>query len=188
MPVLRGGGNTNVRRANLSNFNATTNFDLNEARNTLGWFDEEKNILCCLVKKFGCGNYDKYDMQFHLPYRTKQQVTTQIQSILNLQDISIFHNLKFDLFEAREYLRIELGINKFHKNLPGGMNMFSEKDAFLKQFKNVLCKSSYEDLSIPYFRRINDLRHIKLLLSEVDLESTQGFIRKHSLNVSILKK
>eukprot|EP00924_Labyrinthula_sp_SR-Ha-C_P001378 snap_masked-scaffold_44-processed-gene-1.62-mRNA-1 protein AED:0.40 eAED:0.40 QI:0/-1/0/1/-1/1/1/0/703 len=94
-------GNTNIRRANLSNFKATTNFNLNETRNTLGWFDEEKNILCCLVKKFGCGNYDKYNMNFHLPYRTKQQVTTQIQSILNLQAISIFHNLKFDLFEAR---------------------------------------------------------------------------------------
>eukprot|EP00924_Labyrinthula_sp_SR-Ha-C_P010291 snap_masked-scaffold_23-processed-gene-2.9-mRNA-1 protein AED:0.45 eAED:0.45 QI:0/-1/0/1/-1/1/1/0/1117 len=181
-------GNTNVRRANLSNFNATTNFDLNEARNTLGWFDEEKNILCCLVKKFGCGNYDKYNMQFHLPYRTKQQVTTQIQSILNLQAISIFHNLRFDLFEAREYLRTELGINKFHKNLPGRTNMFSEKDAFLKQFKNVLCKSSYEDLPIPYFRRINDLRHIKLLLSEVHLESVQGFIKKHSLKIPILKR
>eukprot|EP00924_Labyrinthula_sp_SR-Ha-C_P000049 maker-scaffold_60-snap-gene-0.53-mRNA-1 protein AED:0.62 eAED:0.63 QI:0/0/0/1/0/0/2/0/860 len=181
-------GNTNIRRANLLNFKATTNFNLNETRNTLGWFDEEKNILCCLIKKFGCGNYDKYNMNSHLPYLTKQQVTTQIQSILNLQAISIFHNLKFDLFEAREYLRTELGINKFHKNLPGKANMFSEKDAFLKQFKKILCKKNYEDLPIPYFRRINDLRHIQLLLSEVDLESTQGFIKKYSLNISILKK
>eukprot|EP00924_Labyrinthula_sp_SR-Ha-C_P001430 snap_masked-scaffold_44-processed-gene-1.61-mRNA-1 protein AED:1.00 eAED:1.00 QI:0/-1/0/0/-1/1/1/0/259 len=66
--------------------------------------------------------------------------------------------------------------------------MFSEKDAFLKQFKNILCKKNYEDLFIPYFRRINDLRHIKLLLSEVDLEGAQGFIKKYSLNISILKK
>eukprot|EP00924_Labyrinthula_sp_SR-Ha-C_P007868 snap_masked-scaffold_28-processed-gene-4.20-mRNA-1 protein AED:1.00 eAED:1.00 QI:0/-1/0/0/-1/1/1/0/90 len=90
-------------------------------------------------------------MEFHLPYRTKQQVNTQIQSILNLQAISMFYNLKFDLIEAREYLCTELGINKFHKNLPGRSNMFSEKYVFLNQFKKILYKGNYEDLSIPYF-------------------------------------
>eukprot|EP00924_Labyrinthula_sp_SR-Ha-C_P015282 snap_masked-scaffold_9-processed-gene-13.52-mRNA-1 protein AED:1.00 eAED:1.00 QI:0/0/0/0/1/1/2/0/331 len=100
----------------------------------------------------------------------------------------MFHNLKFDLFEAQEYLRTELGINKFHKNLPLKTNMFSERDTFFKQLKNVLSKNNYENLDIPYFRRINDLRHIKFLLSGVDLVSTRGFIRKHSLNVSTLKK
>eukprot|EP00924_Labyrinthula_sp_SR-Ha-C_P002067 snap_masked-scaffold_99-processed-gene-0.25-mRNA-1 protein AED:1.00 eAED:1.00 QI:0/-1/0/0/-1/1/1/0/756 len=176
-----------LRRARAVNYKSTTNFALDERSNTLGWYEEEKEVLVCLVKRFGCGNYEKFQSRPYLPFRSKQQITTQIQSILNLQSISMFHGLHFDLYDAREYLKEEMGITKFHKNLPGKANMFSERDAFIRVFKSRLCSEDLSNTPIPYFRRLNDLRHIKLMISESDDEKCKAFMMNSKVTLDLLK-
>eukprot|EP00924_Labyrinthula_sp_SR-Ha-C_P001921 snap_masked-scaffold_30-processed-gene-2.23-mRNA-1 protein AED:1.00 eAED:1.00 QI:0/-1/0/0/-1/1/1/0/105 len=99
----------------------------------------------------------------------------------------MFHGLHFDLYDAREYLKEDMGITKFHKNLPGKTNMFSERDAFLRVFKSRLCSEDLSNTHVPYFRRLNDLRHIKLMVSEANDEECRPFMAKSKVTPDWLK-
>eukprot|EP00924_Labyrinthula_sp_SR-Ha-C_P001903 maker-scaffold_30-snap-gene-2.64-mRNA-1 protein AED:0.49 eAED:0.55 QI:0/0/0/1/0/0/2/0/174 len=69
-------GEALLRQTTAVNYKSTTNFALDENSNTLGWYEEEKGVLVCLVKRFGCGNYKKFQSQTYLPFRSKQQIST----------------------------------------------------------------------------------------------------------------
>eukprot|EP00924_Labyrinthula_sp_SR-Ha-C_P003711 snap_masked-scaffold_3-processed-gene-2.9-mRNA-1 protein AED:1.00 eAED:1.00 QI:0/0/0/0/1/1/2/0/356 len=103
--------------------------------NMLGWYLEEKIFLEALVLKYGCGCYVDYLRTNTLPFRSKQQIATQLQRLLNLQTIGIFHELKFKISEARGFLSKHFGITGMYKNLPRSLNTLLEKEHILQLFK-----------------------------------------------------
>eukprot|EP00924_Labyrinthula_sp_SR-Ha-C_P002337 augustus_masked-scaffold_16-processed-gene-1.7-mRNA-1 protein AED:0.39 eAED:0.39 QI:0/0/0/1/1/1/2/0/539 len=145
----------------------TTNKDYLEQSRTLGWFQIEKEIFSLLVARYGCGKYEDYINSGALPFRSKQQLSSQLQSLLKIQSIGISHGLKFIIADANKFLADELGITTFHKNLPEKLNMLKEKEQIIRRFKEV-CKEPEEPVAIPYFRRVSDPLHLNLMLSEYD--------------------
>eukprot|EP00924_Labyrinthula_sp_SR-Ha-C_P008137 maker-scaffold_11-snap-gene-4.45-mRNA-1 protein AED:0.49 eAED:0.61 QI:0/0/0/0.75/0/0/4/0/280 len=124
------------KRKNIVRYLKKTNFAIPSSGNTVGWYEEEKDILAKLILKYGCGKYDDYLSLPYLPFRSKQQMSTQIQRMLNIQSIGIFHGLRFEVKVAQRFLEDVLGITSFHKNLPGKFNMLQEKNKILEQFKS----------------------------------------------------
>eukprot|EP00924_Labyrinthula_sp_SR-Ha-C_P010578 snap_masked-scaffold_102-processed-gene-0.22-mRNA-1 protein AED:1.00 eAED:1.00 QI:0/-1/0/0/-1/1/1/0/81 len=69
-----------------------------------GWLLEEKKVLKSPIQILGCGMYTSNIELETLPYRSKQQIYTQIQKQLNIQSISFLHGLKFDVDKVSTYL------------------------------------------------------------------------------------
>eukprot|EP00924_Labyrinthula_sp_SR-Ha-C_P001017 snap_masked-scaffold_7-processed-gene-10.34-mRNA-1 protein AED:1.00 eAED:1.00 QI:0/0/0/0/1/1/2/0/79 len=63
-------------------------------------------------------------------------MSTQIQQMLNIQSIGIFHGLRFEVKVAQRFLEEVLGSTSFHKNLPKKFHMLQEKNKILEQFKS----------------------------------------------------
>eukprot|EP00924_Labyrinthula_sp_SR-Ha-C_P003856 snap_masked-scaffold_3-processed-gene-6.26-mRNA-1 protein AED:1.00 eAED:1.00 QI:0/-1/0/0/-1/1/1/0/230 len=151
--------------------------------NTLGWFHQEKKILNALVVKFGEGNYSEYKVAPYLPFRSRWQLSTQIQKCMNLYSIGIFHGLRFDLELGKKFLKDHLGIFTFYKNLPGRFNTYSEKDQMAKLFKaEVVTKLEASEIDIPYLRRLKDPRHIGLLEEEFAMPACKKFLLEHGID------
>eukprot|EP00924_Labyrinthula_sp_SR-Ha-C_P015791 snap_masked-scaffold_4-processed-gene-9.17-mRNA-1 protein AED:1.00 eAED:1.00 QI:0/0/0/0/1/1/2/0/287 len=54
-----------------------------------------------------------------------------------------------------------------HKNLPGRFNTCTEREKILTLFsQEAEIKSNSEDIVIPYFRRLRDLKHLRLMKEE----------------------
>eukprot|EP00924_Labyrinthula_sp_SR-Ha-C_P007801 snap_masked-scaffold_28-processed-gene-3.22-mRNA-1 protein AED:1.00 eAED:1.00 QI:0/-1/0/0/-1/1/1/0/92 len=85
------------RRRNIIRFLKKTNFSLPDVGNTIGWYEEEKDILAKLILKYGCGKCEDYLSFPYLPFCSKQQMSTQIQRMLNIQSVGIFHDLPFEV-------------------------------------------------------------------------------------------
>eukprot|EP00924_Labyrinthula_sp_SR-Ha-C_P003686 snap_masked-scaffold_3-processed-gene-2.39-mRNA-1 protein AED:0.48 eAED:0.48 QI:0/-1/0/1/-1/1/1/0/1861 len=172
-----------LNRMFTTRFHKIKNYELLPSGNTIGWFPQEKEVLNSLVMKFGSGNYAEYKQFPYLPYRSKQQMSTQIQKSINLQSFGIFHGLRFDLDQAREFLREHFGIQKFHRNLPGRFNTYSEKDQMIKLFKaEVVLETPPDEIQVPYFRRLEDPRHIKLMEAEFESEDCKRFLSAHGIH------
>eukprot|EP00924_Labyrinthula_sp_SR-Ha-C_P011179 snap_masked-scaffold_81-processed-gene-0.30-mRNA-1 protein AED:1.00 eAED:1.00 QI:0/-1/0/0/-1/1/1/0/540 len=150
--------------------------------NTVGWFPEEKFILECLVIKFGCGCYTGYLSSNALPYRSKQQMSTQLQRMLDLQAIGLFHGLKFRMEDAREFLSTHFGIKSFHKSLPGSFNTALEKEHILQLFIREVEQDPDPDVVIPYFRRLDDFKHLQLLIKDSGDEQAKDFMLKNNID------
>eukprot|EP00924_Labyrinthula_sp_SR-Ha-C_P009982 snap_masked-scaffold_21-processed-gene-5.42-mRNA-1 protein AED:0.45 eAED:0.45 QI:0/-1/0/1/-1/1/1/0/1856 len=148
------------------------------AERTKGWFNEEKEVLRALILKHGCGNYEAYLQQPYLPNRSKQQLSSQIQRLLGLQSIGIFHGKHFQVDKARLFLESNFGIKGFHKNLPGRLNLLKEKEELLKQFdvEVLATEEEIESAEVPYFRRLDNPEHIRLMLQEFDEQRCQTFL------------
>eukprot|EP00924_Labyrinthula_sp_SR-Ha-C_P000924 augustus_masked-scaffold_7-processed-gene-8.4-mRNA-1 protein AED:0.45 eAED:0.45 QI:0/-1/0/1/-1/1/1/0/886 len=143
------------------------------------WYDPDKEILAVLIYRFGCGNYEAFKSSNYLPYRTKQQLSTQTQRLIGIQYIGIFHGLHFKPEKAKEFLAENFGIKEFHRNIPGKMNLIKEKEQILKQFKAEICASPEEAAKAPvsYFRRLTQLDHVNLLIAEFNEPECKKFLR-----------
>eukprot|EP00924_Labyrinthula_sp_SR-Ha-C_P000132 snap_masked-scaffold_39-processed-gene-1.46-mRNA-1 protein AED:1.00 eAED:1.00 QI:0/0/0/0/1/1/2/0/142 len=105
-----------VRKLNIQK---DENLDFVPRRNTLGWLPEEKNIFRLLIMKFGSGKYTEYLEGNHLPFRSKQQISTQIQRLYNLQSIG-FTYLNSDLsfkntLESESWIKLTLSFQYFYR-------------------------------------------------------------------------
>eukprot|EP00924_Labyrinthula_sp_SR-Ha-C_P002066 augustus_masked-scaffold_99-processed-gene-0.2-mRNA-1 protein AED:1.00 eAED:1.00 QI:0/0/0/0/1/1/3/0/1782 len=172
------GGKNKVAALIQHNFHKVWNTADNKESKTLGWYDQEKDVLKALILKFGCGNYEAYSKSPFLPNRSKQQISSQIQRLLGLQAIGLFHGKHFEVEAARKFLEDNFGIKGFHKNLPGKLNLFQEKEEVLRQF-NLEVAATDEEVTackIPYFRRLDDPEHVKLLIQEFNTEECKQFL------------
>eukprot|EP00924_Labyrinthula_sp_SR-Ha-C_P010395 snap_masked-scaffold_23-processed-gene-5.50-mRNA-1 protein AED:0.52 eAED:0.53 QI:0/0/0/1/1/1/2/0/858 len=171
-------------RLSSMKFQKQLNFHFISGGNTLGWLPEEKNILRLLIMKFGSGKYVEYLEGDYLPFRSKQQISTQIQRLCNLQSIGIFHNRRFDVVELRTFLQKHFGIKTMHKNLPGRFNTYIEKTKILTLFsQEIEITSKPEDIKIPYFRRIENLKHLRLMEKEyADSDECQQFLLQFGIS------
>eukprot|EP00924_Labyrinthula_sp_SR-Ha-C_P009660 snap_masked-scaffold_22-processed-gene-2.40-mRNA-1 protein AED:0.48 eAED:0.48 QI:0/-1/0/1/-1/1/1/0/1851 len=145
---------------------------------TMGWYEIEKDILKPLILKFGCGKYEAYSSSPYLPNRSKQQMSSQIQQLLGLQAIGIFHGKHFKVERARKFLETNFGIKGFHKNIPGKLNLIKEREEIIRQFdlEVTVGQKEIQDVTIPYFRGLNDPEHLRLLISEYGTDSCKLFL------------
>eukprot|EP00924_Labyrinthula_sp_SR-Ha-C_P002808 snap_masked-scaffold_13-processed-gene-7.28-mRNA-1 protein AED:1.00 eAED:1.00 QI:0/0/0/0/1/1/2/0/438 len=172
--------NINIQRIQVK-FTKLGYIDRSPEGNTLGWYPEEKLVLEALLLKYGCGCYVDYLKANALHFRSKQQIATQLQRLLNLQAIGIFHGLKFKLEDARRFLSKHFGINHFHKNIPGSFNTLLEKEHILQLFRQEVTLFDGSSIAVPYFRRLDDLRHLRLLLQEFELPEAKRFLADHNI-------
>eukprot|EP00924_Labyrinthula_sp_SR-Ha-C_P004876 snap_masked-scaffold_1-processed-gene-14.33-mRNA-1 protein AED:1.00 eAED:1.00 QI:0/-1/0/0/-1/1/1/0/85 len=54
--------------------------------------------------------------------------------------------------------------------------MVSEKEVLQCQFNKKLFNYDHYDVALPYFRRINDLKHVKNILEEINESKAISFI------------
>eukprot|EP00924_Labyrinthula_sp_SR-Ha-C_P015273 snap_masked-scaffold_9-processed-gene-13.45-mRNA-1 protein AED:0.89 eAED:0.89 QI:0/0/0/0.5/1/1/2/0/405 len=151
------------KTSRVRRINAIHNVEKVEKSNTLGWFQEEKRILEQLVHKFGSGKYEDYEN------KSKQQLSTQLQRLMNLQSIGLFHGLRFEPAKGKEFLTNKFGIVEFHRNIPGRFNLAAERGFLLDLFqKEMVTDVPAEDININYFRRLDDPQHLQLILEEFE--------------------
>eukprot|EP00924_Labyrinthula_sp_SR-Ha-C_P004934 snap_masked-scaffold_1-processed-gene-16.34-mRNA-1 protein AED:1.00 eAED:1.00 QI:0/0/0/0/1/1/2/0/586 len=160
------------KTSRVRRINAIYNVEKVEKSNASGWFQEEKRILEQLVHKFGSGKYEDYEN------KSKQQLSTQLQRLMNLQSIGLFHGLRFKPAKAKEFLKNKFGIVEFHRNIPGRFNLAAERGFLLDLFqKEVVTEVLAEDININYFRRLDDPQHLQLILEEFEEPQCQQFLR-----------
>eukprot|EP00924_Labyrinthula_sp_SR-Ha-C_P010208 snap_masked-scaffold_23-processed-gene-0.36-mRNA-1 protein AED:1.00 eAED:1.00 QI:0/0/0/0/1/1/2/0/365 len=169
------------KTSKVRRINAIYNVEKIEKSNTLGWFQEEKNILEQLVHKFGSGKYEDYGNKF-LPFRSKQQLSMQLQRLMNLQSIGMFHGLRFEPGKAKEFLKNKFGIVEFHRNIPGRFNLTAERGFLLDLFqKEVVTDVPAEAIDIDYFRRLDDPQHLQSILEEFEQPQCKHFLRSFGI-------
>eukprot|EP00924_Labyrinthula_sp_SR-Ha-C_P001502 snap_masked-scaffold_55-processed-gene-1.32-mRNA-1 protein AED:1.00 eAED:1.00 QI:0/-1/0/0/-1/1/1/0/478 len=135
-----------------------------------------------MILSNGCGSYEVYLNTTHLHFRTKQQYSSQIQSILNLQSIGVSHGLKFDVDEVKEFLKVHFGLVKYTKKLPGIFDKVYNREEFLTLLrKHVKFFKSEDTFPVPYFRRINNLRHLELMNEEYESLECQNFLKENQI-------
>eukprot|EP00924_Labyrinthula_sp_SR-Ha-C_P001902 augustus_masked-scaffold_30-processed-gene-2.69-mRNA-1 protein AED:0.48 eAED:0.48 QI:0/-1/0/1/-1/1/1/0/1817 len=149
---------------------------------TLGWYAEEKEVLEALIKKLGCGNYDAYLRSGALPRRNKQQLSTQVQKLLNVQAIGPFHGMNIDPKKVRKFLSEEMGIHKFTRRLPGQFISKQGQKELIAVFRRELHDPDLKNTTIvPYFRRLEDPTHLRIAIDEWEKPECQEFFKSKGI-------
>eukprot|EP00924_Labyrinthula_sp_SR-Ha-C_P002143 snap_masked-scaffold_19-processed-gene-1.34-mRNA-1 protein AED:1.00 eAED:1.00 QI:0/-1/0/0/-1/1/1/0/274 len=140
-------------------------------RYTLGWYAEEKEVSEALIKKLGCGNYEGYLGSGARPHRNKQHLSAQVQKLMNVQAIYLFHGMNIDPEKTRKFLSEEMGIHKFTKRLPGQFISKQGENELIAVFRRELHEPELrKSTEISYFRRLKDPEYLRL--------ATQGWERR----------
>eukprot|EP00924_Labyrinthula_sp_SR-Ha-C_P002903 snap_masked-scaffold_13-processed-gene-10.40-mRNA-1 protein AED:0.90 eAED:0.91 QI:0/0/0/0.66/1/1/3/0/589 len=158
-----------------------------QAPRTRGWLIEEKEVLKSAIQLLGCGMYSSYMERNILPYRSKQQIYTQIQKQLNIQSIGFLHGLKIDVDKVRLYLDEYWGSKEYKVRKPG---VTIEKQEY-EQLRNHISRNIGEFTGtyqkVLYYRRLFDIDHLKLILEEHETEEQTKFLKVNNLTKEMLK-
>eukprot|EP00924_Labyrinthula_sp_SR-Ha-C_P011166 snap_masked-scaffold_81-processed-gene-0.10-mRNA-1 protein AED:1.00 eAED:1.00 QI:0/0/0/0/1/1/2/0/170 len=111
--------------------------------------------------KFGSGRYLDYLERNYLPFRSKQQISTKIQRLCNLQSIDLmFTNLGLSFkntLESKQCIKIYQDVLTRTQKKIKILSLFSQE---------VEITSDPDDIRIPYFRITGDLKHLRLMKEE----------------------
>eukprot|EP00924_Labyrinthula_sp_SR-Ha-C_P009799 augustus_masked-scaffold_117-processed-gene-0.13-mRNA-1 protein AED:1.00 eAED:1.00 QI:0/0/0/0/1/1/3/0/464 len=149
---------------------------------------EEKEVLKSAIQILGCGMYTSYIELDILPYRSKQQIYTQIQKQLNIQSINFLHGLKFDVDKVRSYLDAYWGCKDYKVRKP---RITIEKQEY-EQLRSHITRNIKEFTGnydrILYCRQLFDIDHVKLILQEQGKQERRKFLEANYVMMDMFEK
>eukprot|EP00924_Labyrinthula_sp_SR-Ha-C_P016539 augustus_masked-scaffold_6-processed-gene-6.54-mRNA-1 protein AED:1.00 eAED:1.00 QI:0/0/0/0/1/1/10/0/1140 len=149
---------------------------------------EEKEVLKSAIQILGCGMYTSYIELDIFPYRSKQQICTQIQKQLNIQSINFLHGLKFDVDKVRSYLDAYWGCKDYKVRKP---RITIEKQEY-EQLRSHITRNIKEFTGnydrISYCRQLFDIDHVKLILQEQGKQEQRKFLEANYVMMDMFEK
>eukprot|EP00924_Labyrinthula_sp_SR-Ha-C_P009714 snap_masked-scaffold_22-processed-gene-3.25-mRNA-1 protein AED:1.00 eAED:1.00 QI:0/-1/0/0/-1/1/1/0/475 len=131
--------------------------------------------------------YSSYVERGILPYRSKQQIYTQIQKQLNIQSIGFLHGLKIDVDRVRLYLDEYWGSKDYKVRKPGVTIEKQEYEQLRKHISRNIGEFAATYQKVLYYRRLFDIDHVKLILQEHESEDQLEFLKLNNITRDMLK-
>ena len=135
--------------------------------NTEGWEPEEDEILRSCMAKFGVGRFHNIQQNSYLPFRSRQQLSTRMKTLLGTQSYETFVGIHCWADKVKQYNKERYGTD-FYKN-PTGIRV-SEAVRDMEWTENKrrfeIPMSERTSIKIPYYRRSDHLGHLELKVNE----------------------